>query len=373
MTNVADTARTDQKENMDTSSAAPVIEVKDLEVVYETPNGALKAVDGVSFSLRPGERLALVGESGSGKTTLATALMRLTKAPGRITAGSVVMNGRNLLEASDKDMRSMRLSEIALMPQGAMNSLNPVMRIGEQIYDGIVAHEGKQARAKLVARATELLERVGLEGSVQSLYPHELSGGMKQRVAMAIATSLSPTVIVADEPTSALDVVVQQQVMVTLGEVQEGLNAAIILVGHDMGLVAQFADLIGVMYAGRLVELATVQNLFKNPQHPYTRLLIDSLPTLEEKSDLIGIPGLPPTLLNLPPGCAFAPRCPYAFERCSDEIPAAQSLPSGTNTACHLYPEHSELPTLAKSQSTAEAIIESELKMDTTPPEETRG
>lgn len=357
MTNAADTARTDEKENMDTNSAAPVIEVTDLEVVYETPNGDLKAVDGVSFSLRPGQRLALVGESGSGKTTLATALMRLTKAPGRISAGSVVMNGRDLLKTNEKDMRSLRLSEIALMPQGAMNSLNPVMRIGEQIYDGIVAHEGKQSRAKLESRAAELLERVGLEASVQGLYPHELSGGMKQRVAMAIATSLSPSVIVADEPTSALDVVVQQQVMVTLGDVQEGLNAAVILVGHDMGLVAQFADLIGVMYAGRLVELATVQDLFKNPQHPYTRLLIDSLPTLEEKSDLVGIPGLPPTLLNLPTGCAFAPRCPYAFDRCSDEIPAAQTLPSGTKAACHLYPEHSELPQLT----------------DTAPPEETLG
>lgn len=357
MTSAAGTTKKNYTAGTGINGVTPAIEVRDLQVVYDTPAGLLKAVDGVSFTLQPGEKLALVGESGSGKTTLATALMRLTKPPGRITSGSVMMNGRDLLQMSEKEMRSLRLSEIALMPQGAMNSLNPVMRIGEQIYDGIVAHEGKQPRRRLQQRASELLERVGLEASVQGMYPHELSGGMKQRVALAIATSLNPRVIVADEPTSALDVVVQHQVMLTLGKVQEGLNAAVILVGHDMGLVAQFADFIGVMYAGRLVEMGTVRDLFHNPQHPYTRLLIDSLPTLDEKSDLIGIPGLPPALLDLPQGCAFNPRCPFAHDRCSVDVPTPQTLPSGSNVACHLYPEHSELPPLGQRKATAGAVV----------------
>ena len=273
-----------------------VLSVEDLRVYYETPRGSLKAVDGVSFTLRQGERLAIVGESGSGKSTLAMALMRLTREPGRVAGGRVMLDNQDLLSLSPEEVRRLRLSKIALVPQGAMNSLNPVMRIEEQVADGIIDHTDDEnpTVSDLRSRVHELLSSVGLSPSVGRMYPHELSGGMKQRVAMATATSLGPSVIVADEPSSALDVVVQRQIMQTLGKLQEGLDASAILIGHDMGLVAQFADTIGVMYAGRLVELAPVRQIFRDPLHPYTQLLIKSLPSLTVKGEFIAIPGLPP-------------------------------------------------------------------------------
>jgi peptide/nickel transport system ATP-binding protein len=328
----------------DASAATDVLRVEDLVVHYLTPDGPVKAVDGVSFALRPGERLGLIGESGSGKTTLGTALMRLTRPPGFIAGGQVLLNGRDLLLASDKDLMHIRLREIALVPQGAMNALNPVMRIREQIVDGIVAHEAELPRREMNERVAHALARVGLPMLLADRFPHELSGGQKQRVAIAIATMLSPRVIVADEPTSALDVVVQRQVMLTLGRLQEGLGAAVILIGHDMGLMAQFADTIGVLYAGKLVEYGPIDDVLESPRHPYTRLLIDSLPKLEAKQELRGIPGLPPALLNLPPGCPFAARCPFAFDRCVAETPLLQNLAPGHRVACHLYPGRAELP-----------------------------
>jgi peptide/nickel transport system ATP-binding protein len=332
-------------------SSAPdeVLRVEELRVYYLTPRGPVKAVDGVSFALRPGERMGLIGESGSGKTTIGTALMRLTRPPGRIVGGRVLLNGRDLLGLDERALRGVRLREIALVPQGAMNSLNPVMRIGEQFIDAIVAHERQLPRRELEERAAQALARVGLPAAFAGRFPHELSGGQKQRVAIAIATALQPRVIVADEPTSALDVVVQRQVMLTLGQVQEGLGAAVILIGHDMGLIAQFADTIGVLYAGRLVEYGPIDDVLERPRHPYTRLLIDSLPTLEGKRELRGIPGLPPPLLNLPPGCPFAPRCPYAFERCRVETPREAAVAPGRRVACHLYPDHADLPPLPAS------------------------
>jgi len=288
------------------------IKVEDLKVHYDTPDGVVKAVDGVSFSLRQGERMALVGESGSGKSTLAMALMRLTRAPGRIAGGKVIVGGRDLLDLDEEEMRFQRLNEVALVPQGAMNSLNPVMKIKNQLLDGLYDHQkdknDKLSKEEQVEIVEKLLKSVDLAPGVAEMYPHELSGGMKQRVAIAIATSMEPRVIVADEPTSALDVVVQRNVMQTLGRLQEGLHASIILIGHDMGLVAQFSDHVGVMYAGRLVEVGPVKTVFKSPKHPYTRLLIQSLPTLSNKKDFIGIPGLPASLLNLPEGCAFCLR-----------------------------------------------------------------
>jgi len=315
--------------------------VKNLSVYYETDAGTVKAVDGVSFVLKQGERFALVGESGSGKTTLAMALMRLTRPPGHIANGNIILNGRNLTTLDDDEMRRARLSELAMVPQGAMNSLNPVMRIQNQIADGILDHldENKDSPSKQQLQETvqDLLSRVGLRPGVARLFPHELSGGMKQRVAMAIGISLQPRLIIADEPTSALDVVVQRQIMQTLGRLQEGLDASIMLVGHDMGLVAQFADTIGVMYAGKLVEVGPVDEVFGDPKHPYTKLLIQSLPSLQEKKDFIGIPGLPPELIHLPQGCSFEDRCPSRFERCSAEIPEKIPLLGRREVACHLY------------------------------------
>jgi peptide/nickel transport system ATP-binding protein len=265
--------------------------------------------------------------------------MQLTRPPGRIVGGQIVLNGRDLLGLPERELRRIRMREIALVPQGAMSSLNPVMRIREQILDGIVAHEGDLPRAVLAERVAQALGRVGLPAALADRFPHELSGGQKQRVAIAIATVLSPSVIVADEPTSALDVVVQRQVIMTLGRVQEGLGAAVILIGHDMGLIAQFADTIGVLYAGELVEYGPIDDVLDDPRHPYTRLLIESLPSLEGRRELHGIPGLPPALLDLPAGCPFAPRCPHAFEPCSSVTPRLIEVSPDRRVACHLYGE----------------------------------
>ena len=319
------------------------LQLEDLKVYYGTSHGDVKAVDGVSFSLKQGERFALVGESGSGKSTLAMAVMRLTRPPGRIAGGHVYLDGNDLVNLSDSEMRRIRLRDMALVPQGAMNSLNPVMRVAEQIIDGIVDHVGPgqntPSKRALNERVNDLLLRVGLDPSVARLHPHELSGGMKQRVAMAIAISLNPKIIVADEPTSALDVVVQRQIMQTLGRLQEGLDATVLLVGHDMGLVAQFADRIGVMYAGKLVEVGSISDVFKDPKHPYTKLLIESLPSFDLDRKFVGIPGMQPALLDLPTGCAFNPRCPSVHERCFNEDPVFLNIGGERSVSCHLFSE----------------------------------
>ena len=252
-------------------SSLPAIDVNDLKVYYDSEAGVVKAVDGVSFTLLQGERLALVGESGCGKTTLGMALMKLTKPPGYIDGGEILLDGRDLVPLNDEEMRLARLAEIALVTQSAMNALNPVMRIEDQIFDGLIDHGIKDTKENLRNHVYDLLRRVGLRENVGRMYPHELSGGMKQRVAIATGTSMNPKVIVADEPTSALDVVVQRQVMMTLSRVQRDTGAAVILIGHDMGLVAQFADRIGVMYAGKLVDIGTVQQIIEEPKHPYTK------------------------------------------------------------------------------------------------------
>ena len=309
------------------------LDVKDLSVSYYTSSGEIKAADGVSFSIMPGKRMGLVGESGSGKTTTALALMRLIKPPGRITKGSAVIDGTDLFSLSEEEMRTVKLSTIALVPQGAMNSLNPVAKVKNQIIDGIRDHDAQYSSAQYRELVFELLNKVGLNQQVGDMYPHELSGGMKQRVTIAIAISMGPKVIVADEPTSALDVVVQRQIMETLAELQEELGAAILLIGHDIGLMAQFVDTLGVMYAGRLVETGTLRQLLREPKHPYTQMLIDSLPSLERKDrkrgDLRGIPGTAPSLYALPSGCPFHPRCPQAMDICSMEVPVLKVVNDG--------------------------------------------
>ena len=279
------------------------LRVEDLRVHFHTERGPVRAVEGVGFELYAGERLGLVGESGSGKTTTAMALMRLIRTPGRIESGRVQLGDLELLSLSDEQMRQARFARISLIPQGVMNSLNPVMRVGAQIIDTIQAHQEGLTREQLQERVHELLGFVELDPSTAQMYPHELSGGMKQRVGMAISVALRPQVIIADEPTSALDVVVQKRVMDTLFRVQKDLDAAVILVGHDMGLMAQCVDRLGVMYAGRLVEIGPIQQLLEEPQHPYTRLLVSSLPSLERKGVFRGIPGITPSLLDPPPGC----------------------------------------------------------------------
>jgi oligopeptide/dipeptide ABC transporter ATP-binding protein len=314
-----------------------LLQVRDLRVYYHTPSGPVKAVDGVDFTLKAGERFGLVGESGSGKSTTAWAIMRMIKPPGVIESGSVRLGRTQLGGLTESEIRKVRLAEIALVPQGAMNSLNPIMRIGDQILDGIRKHQNGNAGRSAADRLPELMAMVGLMPYVLKLYPHELSGGMKQRVCIAIAISLNPKLIIADEPTSALDVVVQRQIMQTLSSVQRRLGASILLVGHDMGLMAKFVDRIGVMYGGKLVEVGTVRDIFKAPLHPYTRLLISSLPTLHIKGVLRSIAGAPPSLLSPPSGCVFHPRCPNVMARCSVEVPAPLSGGAGRLVACHLY------------------------------------
>lgn len=320
----------------------PLLEVKNLRVYYHTPRGPVKAVEAINFDLQAEERFGLIGESGSGKSTLALSIMRLIKPPGRIESGEVLLDGVNVMTLPEEQMRKLRLAGIALISQGAMNSLNPVMRIRPQIVDGLQSHGVRMSRQELDDRVGELLEWVGLRQEVADMFPHELSGGMKQRVCIAIAISLRPRVIIADEPTSALDVVVQRQVMETLRRVQEDLGASVILIGHDMGLMAQFADRVGIMYAGRLVEEGSVGDIFSNPQHPYSQLLIASLPSLEKKGVFQGIPGAPPSMLDLPPGCAFHPRCPYAMDRCVVEEPVLRSIGPDRRAACHLLEERQE-------------------------------
>ena len=319
------------------SGAADVLHVRDLRVSYHTPRGPVRAVDGVSFVLKEHERLGLVGESGSGKSTIALALMRLIRPPGRIEGGEVVLEGVNVLSLPEEQVRRVRLAAIAMVAQGAMNSLNPVLRVREQILDAIRDHGVSLGKRESDERVAKLLRQVGLDPKVADRYPHELSGGMKQRVCTAIAISLEPRVILADEPTSALDVVVQRQVMQTLRDVQEQLGASVVLVGHDMGLMAQFVTRLGVMYAGRLVEVSPVNEVFAEPLHPYTQLLIASLPSFEVKGVFRGIPGLAPSLLTRPTGCAFHPRCPYAMPRCSVEDPALAEVRPNRMVACHLY------------------------------------
>ena len=323
------------------SKCRVVLRVQTLRVHYHTPRGPVRAVEGVEFELRSGERLGLAGESGSGKSTTAMALMRLVRPPGRIEAGRINLGELELLALSEEELRSVRFSRISLIPQGVMNSLNPVMRVGAQIADTIAAHEERPDRAALRERVKSLLALVELDPATARMYPHELSGGMKQRIGMAMAVALRPEVIIADEPTSALDVVVQKRVMDTLFRLQQELDAAVILVGHDMGLMAQCVDRIGVMYAGRLAELGPVQGLLEAPLHPYTRMLVESLPSLEHKGVFRGIPGLPPSLLEPPPGCPFHPRCPQAMDRCASGVPELKMVEAEHRVACHLHAEGS--------------------------------
>ena len=320
----------------------PALSVRDLHVEYYTDSGVVRAVNGISFDLMPGQKLGLVGESGSGKSTMALALMRMIKPPGRISGGQLLLQGTDLVQQTEKQMRRLRSSEISMIPQGAMNSLNPVMRIERQIIDTIEDHSDvKIGKRELLDRAHAALESVGLRRSVGRMYPHELSGGMKQRACIAIAVAMEPTLMIADEPTSALDVVVQRQVMDTLLQLQEDLGVAVILIGHDMGLMAQTVDRLAVMYAGKFAELARTKEVFADPQHPYTQLLIDSLPKLEERGTFNGIPGLPPSLKELPPGCLFNPRCPHAMEVCMVEDPAYLEVSPEHYAACHLLTEKS--------------------------------
>ena len=314
-----------------------VLDVKKLRVHYATPSGDVIAVNGVDLKVFEGETIGLVGESGCGKSTLAMSILRLVQPPGRIVSGQVQLLGMDLTALSEAELRQVRWNQIALIPQGAMNSLNPVMRVKDQIAEAIETHQGKRPPQELKERLLRLLAMVGLPGRVYNMYPHELSGGMKQRVCIAMAIALTPSVIIADEPTSALDVVVQRVVAQTLLDVKRTLGVSMILIGHDMGLMAQLVDRIAVMYAGNIVEIAPVKDIFAEPLHPYTQLLLASIPSVKERKPLVVTEGLTHDLRRPPPGCIFQLRCPFVMDKCREVVPPLRELRPNHFAACHLY------------------------------------
>jgi peptide/nickel transport system ATP-binding protein len=325
------------------ASAEPVLDVNALKTYFFTRSGAVKAVDGVSFALARGETLAIVGESGCGKSVTALSLMRLIPdPPGRIVGGSISLDGVDILGLNDDEMRAMRGRDISMIFQEPMTSLNPVMTIGRQLGEVLRLHQ-TLTKSELQKKVTALLSLVRIPEAAQRArqYPHQLSGGMRQRVMIAIALACNPKVLIADEPTTALDVTVQAQILELIVSLQKKLGTTVILITHDLGLVAQTAQRVIVMYAGRKVEEAKVEALFANPQHQYTRGLMASLPRLgllrgetAATNRLQEIPGMVPPLTNLPPGCAFAPRCPRADERCTAENPPYEEKTAGHWAAC---------------------------------------
>ena len=320
-----------------------VLEVRNLRVHYETPTGDVIAVAGISFDLYDGETLGLVGESGSGKSTAAYGILKLVQPPGRIVEGEVRLEGDELVSMEDSDFRQIRWTKLSLIPQGAMNSLNPTMRVHRQITDAIEAHEGRQPKEALRKRVMDLFRMVGLPQRIYNMYPHELSGGMKQRVCIAMGIALDPTVVIADESTSALDVVVQRVVAQTMLRVKEMLGVSMIMIGHDMALMAQMVDRIAVMYAGTLVEVAPVGALFEEPLHPYSQVLIDAIPSLTERKPLKITEGITHDPRNPPPGCIFQLRCPFVMDHCRSVAPPLREVRARHQVACHLYEDDGSL------------------------------
>ncbi len=316
------------------NEAPKIMEVKDLSVHYFTDRGAVIAANNVNFYLRQGEIMGLVGESGCGKTTVAMAILQMVQSPGKITHGEIWVDGEELNGLSERELRQLRWRKLALVPQGAMNSLNPVLKIKEQLGDSILAHERGISGAALKQRILQLLDDVGLPARIYDMFPHELSGGMKQRVCIAMAIALNPPVIIADEPTSALDVVVQRVVAQTLLDVKERLGVSMLMIGHDMGLQAQMVDRVAVMYAGNLVEVGPVESIFEQPLHPYTQLLIESIPSIDERKPLKVTEGLTHDLRNPPPGCIFQFRCPYVTDDCRASRPPLAEVAPDHFVAC---------------------------------------
>jgi peptide/nickel transport system ATP-binding protein/oligopeptide transport system ATP-binding protein len=324
---------------------SPLLEVDNLRVSFRTDEGVVQAVDGVSFTVDSGEVVAIVGESGSGKSVTAMTLMGLTRGPNARFEGRAMFDGRELVTLPEEDMRKVRGAGIAMVFQDPMSSLNPVQRIGKQIVEQIRTHDPEMSKAQALDRAIELMERVGIPRARDRAksFPHEFSGGMRQRVMIAMALSNSPKLLIADEPTTALDVTIQAQILDELRQLRESSDAGIILVTHDLGVVADIADRVVVMYAGRVVEQGTLDEIFYDPQHPYTWGLLGSITRVDsDRSErLPAIAGLPPSLLSPPKGCHFRPRCPHSFERCTEVPELISRLPEAPEhlDRCWLEPD----------------------------------
>jgi oligopeptide transport system ATP-binding protein len=326
-----------------------LLEVRDLHVEFHTRDGVAKAVNGVNYSVNAGETLAVLGESGSGKSVTAQAIMGiLDMPPGRIPKGEILFRGQDMLKMSGEDRRKIRGQKIAMIFQDALSSLNPVLTVGNQLGEMFRVHQG-MSKKDAKAKAVELMERVRIPAAKERVndYPHQFSGGMRQRIMIAMAIALEPELIIADEPTTALDVTVQAQVMDLLAELQREYHMGLILITHDLGVVADVADKIAVMYAGRIVETAPVHEIYKRPAHPYTKGLLDSIPRLDLKGqELYAIKGLPPNLLRIPSGCPFNPRCPKAQDVCRTDVPPVFEVTEpdgrpipGRGSACHFWKE----------------------------------
>ncbi len=314
-----------------------VLQVEGLKTYFQTRWGTVKAVDGVSFDLKKGETLGIVGESGSGKSVTMLSVMRLIPSPpGQIVDGRILLEGQDLVPLSDKEMSEIRGSQIALIIQDPMTSLNPVFSIGNQVGEAIRIHQDIPKRT-VVQQVLDVLRKVNIPAAETRVrdYPHQMSGGMRQRVVGAIGISCEPMVLIADEPTTSLDVTIQAQYLKLLKELQEASDIALIFITHDFGIVAKMCDRVAVMYAGKIVEMGDVRDIFNNPSHPYTEALLSSVPKLEEDVDrLYSIEGQPPTLHDLPPGCPFEPRCQYAMEKCSQVYPLEFNVTDGHYAAC---------------------------------------
>jgi oligopeptide/dipeptide ABC transporter ATP-binding protein len=320
----------------------PLLEVKNLKVRFKTDDGIVSAVNGLSYGVEAGSTLGIVGESGSGKSVNALSIMRLIPTPpGRIEGGSIELRGENLLAKSEPEMRKIRGKDIAMIFQDPMTSLNPVLTVGDQISEAVRLHL-KMNRKDALDKTIEMLRlvRIPLPEKRVNEYPHQLSGGMRQRVMIAMALSCDPDVLIADEPTTALDVTIQAQILDLMNEMQQRLGSAIVMITHDLGVVAETCKYVLVMYAGSLVEYGTATQIFSNPRHPYTMGLLESLPRLDEKgrSRLVPIEGQPPNLLRIPPGCSFAPRCKYRMPICDQPVPL-YNFGDGHVARCFLYDE----------------------------------
>ncbi|MDY0940389.1 ABC transporter ATP-binding protein [Priestia megaterium] len=322
-----------------------IIQIKNLHVQFSTYGGQVQAVRGVSFDLHKGETLAIVGESGCGKSVTSQSIMRLIPTPpGRITSGSILFKGQDLTKLSEKKMRDIRGADISMIFQDPMTALNPTLRIGEQIAENIMQHENI-SKEKAKEKAFEMLELVGIPNPKERLkqYPHEFSGGMRQRIVIAMALVCNPEVLIADEPTTALDVTIQAQILELFKDIQQKTDVSIVLITHDLGVVAQVADRVAVMYAGKIVEIGTRRDIFYMPQHPYTKGLLRSVPRLDlYESELVPIAGSPPDLFAPPSGCSFAPRCPYVMEVCDRMYPASTKLKESHQVHCWLQDERAQ-------------------------------